>query len=419
MNFSTDLCTSNILILKTMNRIYITCLLSLLFLASAAQGWRKGEMEVRVFIDDKHNLETLNKLGIDFEPASTDGTSVRCYVVPGEFQKLQAGGLRCQVTIEDMNKHFEHFWDNPSVPSGYYTYDQIISIADSLAANFPAIGKKVIWGTSLGGRQLAALKISDNVNTDEAEPEIMFDGGIHGDEVGGSQNIIMFARDLCLGYGSNPTYTDLINNREIWLYLMVNPDGRVAMSRYNNNGIDCNRDNGYMWNGEGLSTGAFSQVETKALRNCLFDNQFVVYTNYHSGTEILAYPWSYRSSAARDYAHINQLASVYSTTSGYAYLQYGQGYNIMYPINGSTKDVQYGNLGNVGWSIEISTDKQPPSSQIMTYYNDNKPAMIELINRCGWGVTGLVTDSVTGYPVSATVWVSNYYPVYTDPVVGD
>ncbi|MEI7661552.1 MAG: M14 family zinc carboxypeptidase [Bacteroidota bacterium] len=402
-----------------MSRIYYTLIFILLFLSSMSQGWRKGEMEIHVFIDSPADIQSFRKLGLDFEPASRDGSVIRSYVVPGELQKIEASGLRSRVTIADMNRHFDHFWDNPDVPAGYYTYDQIIAIADSLAANFPSICKKVIWGTSLGGRQLAALKISDNVNVDEPEPEIMFDGGIHGDEVGGSQNVIMFARDLVLGYGTNPTYTDLINNREIWLYLMVNPDGRVSMSRYNNNNIDCNRDNGYMWNGEGQSTGAFSQVETKALRNCILDNQFVVYTNFHSGSEILSYPWSYRADHARDYAHINQLASVYAAASGYPSLTYGQGFTIMYPINGSTKDFQYGSLGNVGWSMEISDDKQPPASQIMTFYNDNKPAMIEMITRCGWGVAGMVVDSVTGNPVSATVWVNSYYPVYTDPVAGD
>jgi PKD repeat protein len=376
-------------------------------------------MEVNVMIENVSDIQKLHFMGFDYEPSSADGTSVRMYLVPEELKQLQNSHLRYQVTIPDLNRHFEHFWDNPLVPPGYYTYDQIIAIADSLASNFPSICKKVIWGTSMGGRQLAALKISDNAGADETEAEIMFDGGIHGDEIGGSQNVIMFARDLCLGYGADPTITDLINNREIWLYLMVNPDGRVAMSRYNNNGVDCNRDNGYMWNGEGNSWGAFSQVETKALRNGILDNQFVVYTNFHSGIEILAYPWSYRTDPTRDNEHINQMAGVYANASGYSNFQYGQGYNIMYAINGSTKDFQYGSLGNIGWSIEISSDKQPPSSQISYYYNANKPAMLAIINQCGWGISGMVTDSVTGEPVRASIWVNNYFPVYTDPLVGD
>jgi PKD repeat protein len=200
---------------------------------------------------------------------------------------------------------------------------------------------------------------------------------------------------------------------------MVNPDGRVSMSRYNNNGVDCNRDNGYMWNNEGNSSGAFSQVETKALRNCILENQFVVYTNYHSGTEILSYPWSYRATAPRDLAHINQMAGVYASASGYTNLAYGQGFNIMYAINGSTKDFQYGSLGNIGWSMEISNLKQPPASQISYYYEANKPSMLQMISQCGLGISGMVTDSVTGLPVQASVWISNYFPVYNDPVTGD
>jgi len=414
-----DLIIQEIRLKARMKRIFFTAFLLTLISFSWAQGWRTGEMEVRVLVFQPADIQNIISLGLNYEPASTDGNTVRMYLVPEELKILQNSQLRYQVTIPDLNKHFDHFWDNPLLPPGYYSYDQIIGIADSLAANFPAICKKVNWGTSTGGRQLVALKISDHVETDEPEAEIMFDGGIHGDEIGGSQNIILFARDLCLGYGFDPVITDLVNNREIWLYLMVNPDGRVSMSRYNNNGVDCNRDNGYMWNGEGNSSGAFSQIETKALRNCILDNQFVVYTNYHSGTEILSYPWSYRSESPRDYEHIDHLASVYASTSGYTNLQYGQGYNIMYPINGSTKDFQYGSLGNVGWSIEISLEKQPPLAQISYYYNANKPAMMAMIDQCGRGVSGMITDSVTGEPVRATIWVNNYFPVYTDPVVGD
>jgi len=384
-----------------------------------AQGWRKDEMEVVVKTATAADLQRLTSVSLPFEPASSDGSSARMYLVPKELEQLKTSGLDYRITIPDMNAHYAGYWDNPLVPPGYYTYEQIIAIVDSLATNFPSICKKEMLGTSVGNRQLAALKISDFVNDDENEPEIFFDGGIHGDEVGGSQNMIMFARDLCKAYGTDPAITDLINTREIWIYPMVNPDGRVAMSRYNNNGVDCNRDNGYMWDGEGFSPGAFSQVETKTLRNVIIDNQFVVYTNYHSGTEIISYPWSYRANSPRDLVHLNHLAQVYSTSSGYGSLTYGQGYIVMYAINGSTKDFQYGSLGQVGWSIEISNDKQPASSQISYYYNANKPSMLEVIKQCGWGLSGTVFDSLSGEPVRASVWVNDLYPVYTDPVVGD
>jgi hypothetical protein len=382
--------------------------------ASIAQGWREGEKQVQVLVTDSSQLTKLDKMNINYEWISS-GT-IRAYLTLKEQEQLNNEGIDMVVEIEDLNKHFENFW---LTEDAYHSYQDIIDLADSLEQEFPAICKKYIYGSSLGGRQLAALKISDNVLTDEPEAEVFFDGGIHGDEIGASENIIRFARDLCVGYGSNSTITGLVDGREIWLYLMVNPDGRVAMSRYNNNGVDLNRDNGYMWDQDGTTYNPFGEVESRALRSCNLENQFVVYTSYHSGTEYVSYPWSYRPNQTNDHAHIHQLAQVYVNQSGYSNLPYGQGYSGMYPINGSTKDSYYGITGDVSWSMEISYNKQPPASQIMTYYNYNKPSMLAMIEYSGYGLQGTITDAVSGDPVAAMVFVNNYHPCYSDPEAGD
>jgi len=304
------------------------------------------------------------------------------------------------------------------IPYGYYSYDDILTIADTLVQEYPAICKKVQLGTSMGGRQLFALKISRNVNTDGFEPEILFDAGIHGNEIGGPQNLILYARDLCRNYGHDTMYTNLINTRQIWLDFMVNPDGREGMTRYNNAGVDLNRDFGYMWDAGGSSPSPFSQVESRALRNFMLDHHFAVYTDYHSGTEVVAYPWSYRPDSCQDKKEMDTMAAAYSLKSGYAHLYYGQGYHVMYQIIGSTKDYQYGVNGSIAWSIEISFDQQPPDSMIQVYYHDNLPAMNEMIRRSGWGINGYVTDSLSGMPVSATVWINGVYPVSTDTATG-
>ncbi len=398
--------------------VFLVAFLFLAHLSFSQNGWRKGEMEIKFHLNSQKEADLLHELNLNAESASPDGSEMNVYVIPEELSRIHQSGFSYTITIPDMIKHYAHFWD-AKVPSGYMTYEQIVALADSLSTNFPAICKKVLFGTSVGGRELGALKISDNADIDEPEAEILFDGGIHGDEVMGSEIVIRYARYLCLGYGTDSVYTDLVNNHEIWLYYMVNPDGRVNMSRYNNNGVDCNRDAGYMWNAEGNSTSAFSQIESKALRNCMLQTNPVVYTNYHGGTEIISYPWSYRPSAPTDWVQMNQLASVYSQYSGYTSLPYGQGFNIMYAINGSNKDFQYGSSGNVGWSIEITNDKQPPSSLISSYYNKNEPAITEVIKRCGYGAEGIVTDSITGEPVQAIIWINNYYPVLTKPGAGD
>lgn len=379
--------------------------------------WRDKEMEVKVTINNKIEAKTLTDLKLNGDIYTMNGYALM-YVVPKEFEKIKATGLKYEILKKDLNEYYMNFW-NQDVPAGYFTYQQIVDLADSLTTAFPSICKKISFGTSAGGYQLCALKISDNAVNDENEAEVMFDAGIHGDEVGGPQNVMLLARELCKGYGSNSTYTNLINTREIWFYYMVNPDGRVNMVRYNANGIDCNRNWYYMWDNECGTGSPNSQPETKALYDCMYNNQFVVHTSYHSGTEFISYPWSYRANQSPDNTHINYLASIYATNSGYTNIPYAPGYTGMYPINGSSKDANYALTGSISWSIEISNDKQPAANMISTYYNYNKPAMLKMIEYAGYGIEGVVTAAGSGTPISASIFVNNFYPSYTDPVVGD
>jgi len=383
-----------------------------------AQGWRPGEMEVRVKLEKVSDIHWLQSHKLNYDQPKTLPGIARLYLTPSELEILKKENYAFEISISDLNEYYRDFW-NPNVPSGYYTYQQIINIADSLVGAFPDICQKIIIGQSGQGRQLAVLKISDNATTNEAEPEVFFEAGIHGDEIGTVENIIRFARDLCKGYGTNTQITNLVNTREIFLLLMVNPDGRESMSRYNANYVDINRDGGYMWNGEGNSPAAWSQVETKAIRNFLNQRHFVVFTDYHSGTEFISYPWSYRPDVTLDQTHIHNLAAVYANNSGYSNIPYAAGYAGMYPINGSTKDFNYGMWGSVAWSIEISNSKQPPASQIYYYYNKNKPAMLSIIQYAGYGIGGMVYDSITGQPVAARIRINGTVPIYNDPEVGD
>ncbi|HOE58767.1 MAG: succinylglutamate desuccinylase/aspartoacylase family protein [Bacteroidales bacterium] len=396
----------------------VSIFVGLLPYRSIAQGWRSNEMEINVLVKTLEDMELIHRSGWSYDRPSSIPGIARLYLIPKELEELKQMGMEYSISIPDIAEHYRDLWGGV-VPPGYYTYEQLIAIEDSLAAAFPAICKKIVIGTSVQNRQLAVLKISDNVEQNEAEPEIFFEAGIHGDEVGGPENLIRFARDLCKGYGSNPQITNLVNTRELFILVMTNPDGRVQMSRYNANLVDINRDGGYMWDGEGNSPGAFSQTETKAIRDFAAQNQFVVFTDYHSGTEFISYPWSYRPQMAPDQPHLHQLAHVYATNSGYTNIPYASGYSGMYPINGSTKDFNYGLQGSISWSIEISNNKQPPASQIYYYYLKNKGAMIAISEQCGKGIYGVVTDSVTGNPIPAKIRIGGTVPLYNDPVVGD
>ncbi|MBW6460759.1 MAG: succinylglutamate desuccinylase/aspartoacylase family protein, partial [Bacteroidales bacterium] len=399
-----------------MKKSYLFLSLALFMLMTATHGqWRPGEMEVKVDLNRPELAMQLHELKLNGDIYAHEGYAL-LYVIPSELAILKERNIGYEILKEDLNEYYRDFWLQRDQ---YHSYEEIIQEINLLTLAYSSICKKFSYGLSLEGRELIALKISDNVHIDEYEPEVMFDGGIHGDEIGGPENLIRFARFLCQSYGVDPYVTTLIDTREIWLYIMVNPDGRVHMSRYNSNGVDLNRDFGYMWNAEGSSTGYYSQVESKALRNCMYENQFVVHTSYHSGTVFLSYAWSYRPDLCPDQPHIHALGMVYANSSGYTNLPVQQGYYGMYPINGSTKDSYYGIMGSVGWSMELSMSKQPPTSQIQYYYEINEPAMLAMIEHAGFGIRGMVTDAVTGEPVQAAIYIEDSYPAYNDPLVGD
>lgn len=414
-----------------MKKLIIGLLISFVLIFNCASSqtnlpWRLGEHQVKVITGTTsenanrtlHIIKTANNLGMNINYEEADGF-FRCYVTLEEAVYLKEKGLEIITEIEDLNAYSASFGER-GVPTGYYTVEELNEIADSLALNFPAICTKHLLGSGSFSHELWALKISDNSPLDENEPELLFDGGIHGDEIGGPENLIRFARDLCLGYGNNPDMTYAVDNAETWIIYCINPYGRDFMTRYNANGVDINRDCGYMWNGEGNSSGIFSQPETKILRNILKAHQFVIHISYHSGTEFISYPWSYREELTPDNANHDFLAQQYAANSGYTNIPIGPGFSGMYAINGSTKDYGYGATGAISWSVEISMSKQPPASQIVYYYLKNKGAMLSMINNAiDQGINGTITDAITGEPVSATVFINDLFPVNTYEATGD
>lgn len=389
---------------------FITFLLFSTYVQS--QGWRPQEMEIRVTINSRDEAKLLGELKLngDIYPEYA-----LMYVTPDELKRVQSAGLHYEVTKPNLNEFYKDFWQTREE---YHNYQQIIALMDSLATALPNLVKKTVYGQSVQGRQLAALTITQSVNQHNSRPRVAFDGNIHGDEIGGGENMIRFARWLCQQYPINPTITNLLNTREVWIFPLVNPDGRVNMSRYNSNGVDLNRDAGYLWDGEGSSPGPFSQPESKAVRQMFYNNPFNIHVTYHSGIELFLYPWYFRTDPCPDNSQVVTLANVYVSNSGYTNLPSGPGTSL-YPTTGSTAESFYGVMGSHGIVMELSTNKQPPPSQLMYYFNINLNSMVKMIEYAGYGIGGTVTDALTGEPIQAAVYIGNTLPCYTHPVGGD
>jgi hypothetical protein len=401
--------------------IQLIILILLIACQFAYAVWRPQEMLVEIQIVSREELKLLQAENLNFDHLS--GNRLKIYVTPAELTKIRSLGYKPEILISNLEEHSHQLLGSTEL-ANYHDYNSTRTLVDSLIAAYPQLIEKHIYGYSLLSRELYAVKISDHVQLDEDEPEISFDGCHHGDEIMSSEVIIVFMRELCTAYGIDPTLTNLVNNTEIWIYPFINPDGRMSMSRYNNAGVDVNRDWGFMWDFEGGSPAPFSQPESQAARDWINENQFVLSQTNHGGDESVSYPWSYRPDQSPDNAPISTLAAGYSSYSGYVpTLAYFQGYSGMYPINGSAKDAYYALMGSVGWTLEVSFDKTPPNTQITQYYNWNRPAMIYLLQQVGKGMKGLVTDASNNEPVAAMAWISNtsnnFWPVYCDPAVGD
>jgi len=195
------------------------------------------------------------------------------------------------LTIPEMSDNSEAIMDWDTYP----TYDAYITMMNNFAANYPGICTLVNAGSSVQGRDLLLIKISDNVLVNEAEPQFLYTSTMHGDETTGYVLMLRLIDSLLTSYGTDPRITNLIDNSEIWINPNANPDGTYfggnntvyGATRYNANGYDLNRNFPDPVNGIHPN----EQQETAVMKNLAEQNNFVLCANFHGGTEVVNYPW--------------------------------------------------------------------------------------------------------------------------------
>ncbi|GAA2220217.1 M14 family metallopeptidase [Micromonospora olivasterospora] len=214
----------------------------------------------------------------------------------------------------------------PSADSNYHDYAELTAKVNQVVTDHPAIARKSSLGRSYEGRDLMAVKISDNVGTDENEPEILFNSQQHAREHLTVEMAIYLLDLFTDNYGTDSRITNIVNTRELWIVPTVNPDGSeydIATGSYRSwrknrqpnsgssyVGTDLNRNWGYNWGCCGGSSGstssetyrgpsAFSAPESQALRN--FVNSRVVggvqqikaNIDFHTYSQLVLWPFGY------------------------------------------------------------------------------------------------------------------------------
>ncbi|MDD2228566.1 MAG: M14 family zinc carboxypeptidase [Candidatus Cloacimonetes bacterium] len=413
-------------------------LLSLLFalaLSLSAKEWTQYYFRFELL--NKAELKNItNIVSID----NVKGNWVYAYANDDEWKAFNELGYKTQLLpapsslIEPaMSRSVSQakLWDT------YPTYETYVATMYSFATSYPNLCQIVDTGTTVNGRVVLFAKISDNVNLDEAEPEVMYSATMHGDETVGFILMQRLIDTLLSNYGTDSRITNIVDNTELWICPNTNPDGTYyggnssvnSAKRYNWNRVDLNRNFPLIGGGQG--DGNASQPENINMMNFMQSHHFVHGVNFHGGEEVVNYPWDYTSSLHPDDDWYISSSLVYANSaianSPSGYMQGLSSSGITngadwYVINGGRQD--WVNLFNHGRevTIELSSTKMPDASTMPDYWNYNYDAMLSYIEQAHYGIHGIVHDPY-GNPLSATISIAghddSYSTVITDPAKGD
>lgn len=388
-----------------MHRISLCLLAAILVvgLASVALADERPSIRVHAHAPDKALLRDL--LESDLDIARIQGMEADIRVTQDELDDLRARGYRVAVETADLYSQ-DGLRGGGWLPE-YTSYTEAAAEMSALNAAFPALTMLTSIGTSIQGREIWALKISDNAAIDEDEPEVLICGNHHAREVITVIISLHVATELLNGYGSNATYTDWVDNREIWIVPTVNPDGLSYVessdlfwrkNRRNNGGgsfgVDINRNYDYEWNHDdnGSSGSPNSQVyrgtapasepETQAMQNFMAAHNFVVHQSYHAFGNLLLWGPGYKPGFEENEDIYAGFGAVVGAQNSYVPGNPASG--TIYIVNGDTDDFAAhgaGHVGYLGLTPEVGTSADyfnPPASRI--------PALTTEGAICAWEV---------------------------------
>lgn len=314
----------------------------------------------------------------------------------------------------------------------YPTYTQYDSILQSFVRLYPSLCHLDTIGTSIKGKLILALKISDNAGKDEDEPEVFYSSSMHGDETGGFVLMLRLADYLLKNYTINSRVKNLVDNLEIWINPLANPDGTyrtgntiTSPTRFNSNGIDLNRN----------FPDPFQPLEVQEKENTemisfMRKHKFVLSANFHSGSELVNYPWDRWLRLHADDDWFYSISRAYADT---AHFYSGAGYMteqnngitrgaLWYVIYGGRQDFVTWELHGREVTIELDNLTITPESQLPLLWQYNWHSLIGYLENALYGIHGIVINSSSSLPVEAKVFISGHdkdsSQVYSDKLAG-
>lgn len=300
-----------------------------------------------------------------------------------ELGRLRRGGAieRVEILLEDADEPMKAFADRPDA-GAYHTYAEVLMEVDALQAAHPELLRRETVGTSLEGRQIVALELT-GPGAASGRPATLITGLHHAREWISVEVPMATVEMLVQGYGRDPWVTQVMDTRRIWVIPVVNPDGHVysqtksrmwrknrAKNSWGATGVDPNRNYGYQWGGAGASGNpwsdtyrgpeAFSEPETRAVRDLALREGFVSSLSFHSYSELVLWPWGYTYDPSPDEATLKQHGDAMATLNGYKPMKSSG----LYRTSGDFCDWFYGQTGALTYTIELGKQFVPREDEI-------------------------------------------------------
>ena len=373
---------------------------ALMSLAAHAFATVKIEEELYILGQNPEVVKDLIKAGsVEVDHVTSEG-----------FELYGSQGLSKYLDEKNI-PHFDMKTINKSVFADYPTHAQITAKLQAAAVRNPSIMKLISIGKSVGGKDLLVMKISDNVNVDEVEPEFKYISSMHGDEITGREMTVSLIEEMVAKYGSDRDITDLINNTEIYIMPSMNPDGSERRQRANARGVDLNRNFPDISNPNG-NTAQGREIENHYVMSFQSMRKFALSANFHGGTIVANYPWDstydrhpldgFVKELSLGYAELNP--EMRSSTEFAGGITNGADW---YVVKGGMQDWSCFFYNDLQITLEVSHEKWPKYSEIPGHYKNNRDSMIHFMKQVHRGAGFKMKRS----GVSGTVAVTQTSPV--------
>ena len=412
----------------------------------------RSAVTIELEIGDRSELEQLTRLvSID----DVRGHEVRATATPRQLEGLLAAGWSWQVlpaaTRAAEPEMCNQGWvdDIDRSWTCYPSYQQYEALLHKFAVDHPSLCRLVDLGPSANlvhPHRLWALIVSDRPGEEENEPEVLLTSSMHGDETTGFILMLRLIDHLVRGYGGGSEVTALVDETEIWINPLANPDGTYsggddtvagAIRSYTttgggDSGVNPNR-NFPDFDAGDHPDGNPWWPETEAMMALAESQTFVLSANFHGGAEVVNYPWDtvgrrhpddlWFQTLSQDWADLAQADSPpgYMTNVNNSGITNGWDW---YEIDGGRQDFMTFFHGGREVTIEISETKLLPSDELDELWSWNRRALLDFIAHAQQGIRGVVSDR-DGEPLAATIEVvgvdreEDGSMARTDPDVGD